>query len=160
MWKRYIWISLGSVLVLAVAIAVFMTHLSDTRSKEMLKGYDTSQSGYDAGKLLSTKAVFGVLNINSQDDYTKSMTELKTVLSEELYKEYFPSNDYIGASKGYEAKLIGIYGTLEPVGDMYKYRVKANLEYTVSTVPVEFLVTVQGSRVMRLESLGVQGESR
>ena len=95
----------------------------------------------------------GVLNITSTGEYSDSMSEMKDLMTEDIYKEYFPTKVYDGWN-GYTAKE---NSKVSEKIDNKTYIFK--VEYTFYNDQDEYnntyLIKVNGKKIVEINSLGI-----
>lgn len=143
-----------SVIVLTLLLGVFTTvQIYDSvQVNKIISQKDTSLVAYDYAKTLSEDAL-KLLTINNQADYTSARNKYKKILSDEMWHDYFSSEEYQGGDKNLSIKRTGIVGSLEG-GNHFVFKLSFTLTSGSQEKNSAILVYVKNNIIYKTQSLG------
>lgn len=151
MSKNILLVLSGLIIVLILGIGV-TNYIDDKESVSISNLKSKENTGLDLATTTIDK-FSGVLNITSTGEYSDSMSEMKDLMTEDIYKEYFPTKVYDGWN-GYTAKE---NSKVSEKIDNKTYIFK--VEYTFYNDQDEYnntyLIKVNSKRIVEINSLGL-----
>ena len=151
MLKNIFLIVSGGIIVFIIGVS-FIQNNTDKKLEAIQNQRVQTNSGLEVATTTVDKFT-GFLNNTSTGDYARSMSEMKDLMTEDIYKEYFPTKVYDGWN-GYTAKE---NSKVSEKIDNKTYIFK--VEYTFYNDQDEYnntyLIKVNGKKIVEINSLGI-----
>lgn len=142
---------IGVVAVLCVAWVVY-SGAEGAREDKIRADMDTRLNTFNSAKQVAFE-VEKLILMDNQEEYAKQALYFKSLLDQNVYNEYFPSDTYGGGDKDIELQRKDMRGSIEGKKDfVFKYDaliVEGNKE-----TPLSLLVFIKSNKIVKIKSLG------
>lgn len=144
---------ISATLLILMGSFIVMVNLYDQQKREeILENKDTRLENYDNAKGLA-REVINLIGVRDQESYNQAREYFKKNMTQSLFDEYFPSEEYMGGEKEVLFKTVSVKGDIN--GDNnFVFKLEVKIVSDNSETPLTLLAYIKDGLLYRIMSLG------